>query len=158
MAAAQATGQGGSGSISVTNAHSGQTYTLYKLFDAEVTMNGDAVAAINYKLPAGKNSLGAGTTWFAMNGDYVVAADGLAENWGKEVAARDWARSFGTQVGTAIVAASDNDADVSWTELTDGYYFVDSTLGAFVSIDTTRPAASVFLFQRRIGHKRCGLL
>ena len=79
-----------------------------------------------------------------MNGDYVVAADGLAENWGKEVAARDWARSFGTQVGTAIVAASDNDADVSWTELTDGYYFVDSTLGAFVSIDTTRPAASVF--------------
>lgn len=129
-----------SGSVTVNPNFEGQTYTLYKLFDAEITWKDDGtVRAINYKLPAGKTDLGAGSTWFKIENGYVVAQDGLAEGWAKSPAAITWAKSFGSQVGSPIVAASDNDANVKWEGLNFGYYFVDSTLGAFIGVDTSNP-------------------
>lgn len=44
------TGAGGTASITIDNAAQGQTYTIYKLFDATVDGNG----AISYKVPTGK--------------------------------------------------------------------------------------------------------
>lgn len=43
-------GAGGSATITINNASQGQTYTVYKLFDATVDGNG----AISYKIPSGK--------------------------------------------------------------------------------------------------------
>ena len=48
------TGAGGTASITIDNAAQGQTYTIYKLFDATVDGNG----AISYKVPTGKNFTG----------------------------------------------------------------------------------------------------
>jgi len=143
FAAAQNVG-GGEGSVSVTTNWNGQTYTLYKLFDAEITLNaaGDAIAAINYKLPAGKDLTGNAYFEVDTNGN-VVAKSGVVNEWAKEEAARTWARSFGTQIGTPITAASNNDPDVSWTNIPYGYYYVDSTLGAFITVNTTNPDVEI---------------
>ena len=44
-------GKSGAGTITISNASQGQTYTAYKLFDATVTADG---SGISYKLPAVK--------------------------------------------------------------------------------------------------------
>lgn len=130
------------GSVTVSPNYKNQTYTLYKLFDAHITFKDDGtVAAITYTLPEGKDDLGAGTEWFKINSNgFVEAKDGsVTADWAKNRAAIDWAKSFGTQIGNSIKAASDNDANVKWENLEFGYYFVDSTLGSFIGIDSNTP-------------------
>ena len=60
------------GSVTVTNTHQGQTYTLYKLFDAQYNTT---TGAVTYTLPAGK-TLGDGEAWFEITDNgFVVAGD-----------------------------------------------------------------------------------
>lgn len=133
------------GSVTVSPNFKNQTYTLYKLFDAHITFKDDGtVAAITYTLPEDKKDLGAGSQWFKINGNgFVEVKEGVAENWAKDRAAIDWAKSFGTQIGNSIKAASDNDESVKWGNLEFGYYFVDSTLGSFIGINSNTPDATI---------------
>ena len=130
------------GSITVSPANEGQTYTLYKLFDAEITLDdsGDLLA-INYKLPNGKADLGDGTDWFEIQNGFVVAKEGLTSDWAKNPAAIAWAKSFGTKVQDSITATKEN--LVSWGGLEYGYYYVDSTLGSFIGVDSAAPNATI---------------
>ncbi|MGY3781929.1 SpaH/EbpB family LPXTG-anchored major pilin, partial [Streptococcus gallolyticus] len=73
----------------------GQTYTVYKLFDATVDGNG----AISYKLPSGKTSIGDGSTWFEVDAKGNVTAKKNADV--SSDAFKTWAASFGTQAATA---------------------------------------------------------
>lgn len=132
-----------SGSISVTTNKKGQTYTLYKLFDAEITFKEDNTQrAIAYTVPEGK-TLAEDNAWFELNDNgFVVAKDGVTNDWAKAPEAIAWAKSFGTEV-SSVTAASDNDDNVKWTGLAFGYYFVDSTLGAFITVDSNKPDAKV---------------
>lgn len=134
------------GSVTVRPNFKNQTYTLYKLFDAHITFkNNGKVAAITYTLPAGKSELGAGTKWFKINdnGFVEVKDNSVTIDWAKNREAIEWAKSFGTQIGNSIKAASDNDESVKWENLEFGYYFVDSTLGSFIGINSNTPDATI---------------
>lgn len=126
---------GGTGTITIRNASQSQTYTVYKLFDATVTPDGKG---ISYKLPIGKtkDNFG-GKDWFDVDSKGNITAKKDADVSSKEFAA--WAESFGTEVKSA--KATDN--TLVFTNLTFGYYFVKSSLGAVLTVDSTTPDATV---------------
>lgn len=126
---------GGTGRITIRNASQSQTYTVYKLFDATVTPDGKG---ISYKLPTGKtkDNFG-GETWFDVDSKGNITAKAGA-NVSSEAFAT-WAKSFGTEVKSAT--ATDN--TLVFTNLTFGYYFVKSSLGAVLTVDSTTPDATV---------------
>ena len=127
---------GGAGTITIRNASQSQTYTVYKLFEATVTtVNG---TGISYKLPAGKTAANfGGDTWFDVDSKGNITAKPNADVSTPEFAT--WAKSFGTKVKEA--KATDN--TLVFTNLTFGYYFVTSSLGAVLTVDSTRPEATV---------------
>lgn len=123
------------GSVTVTNAEQGQTYTLYRLFDADTGAND----AITYTLPTGKDSLEGGSRWFKINENgFIEAQDGVTDEWAKDPDAYTWAKEFGQIVGTPITAGT-----VKWESLPYGYYFVDTTLGAYIGVNSANPKAEI---------------
>ncbi len=128
-------GKSGAGTITVSNASQGQTYTAYKLFDATVTTDG---SGISYKLPAGKIATNfGGDTWFEVDSKGNITAKEGATVSSEAFAA--WAKNFGTEVTSATA----NDNSLVFTHLTFGYYFVTSSLGAVLTVDSTTPNATV---------------
>lgn len=124
---------GGTGTITIRNASQSQTYTVYKLFDATVTADG---TGISYKVPTGK-TLPADNPYFAVDSKgNVTAKEGATVS---SEAFATWAKSFGTEVKSAT--ATDN--TLVFTNLTFGYYFVTSSLGAVLTVDSTKPNATV---------------
>ena len=124
---------GGTGTITIRNASQSQTYTVYKLFDATVTADG---TGISYKVPTGK-TLPADNPYFAVDSKgNVTAKEGATVS---SEAFATWAMSFGTEVKSAT--ATDN--TLVFTNLTFGYYFVTSSLGAVLTVDSTKPNATV---------------
>ncbi|HFR3649457.1 TPA: SpaH/EbpB family LPXTG-anchored major pilin [Streptococcus suis] len=129
------TNAGGTGKITVRNASQSQTYELYKLFDATVTEDG---SGISYKLPSGKTAQNfGGETWFDVDSKGNITAKPNADVTTPEFAT--WAKSFGTKVASST--ATDN--TLVFTNLTFGYYFVTSSLGAVLTVDSTTPNATV---------------
>ena len=124
---------GGTGKITIRNASQSQTYTVYKLFDATVTADG---TGISYKVPTGK-TLPADNPYFAVDSKGNVTAKEGADVSSEAFAT--WAMSFGTEVKSAT--ATDN--TLVFTKLTFGYYFVTSSLGAVLTVDSTTPNATV---------------
>ena len=124
---------GGTGTITIRNASQSHTYTVYKLFDATVTADG---TGISYKVPTGK-TLPADNPYFAVDSKGNVTAKPNADVSTPEFAT--WAKSFGTKVKEA--EATEN--TLVFTNLTFGYYFVTSSLGAVLTVDSTKPNATV---------------
>lgn len=126
-----------SGSIKITNATKEATYEAYKIFDA--TANGDAVAYTTNK--AGKDIIVNRTdTPFTVaetadsSGNYAVtrkadATDAEVVTW-----ISDNYTAFDNQGTTGSFDASGSTYTIS--ELDYGYYYVKSSLGAVISIDT----------------------
>ena len=132
----------GTGSITVKNATKGHTYTAYKVFDA--TYNGTAVS---YKTPAANASLLDASLF-----GWSTAADseGNITVWALEDASEedilDWVEanyaSFG---GTAIPGEFDDaNSTVTFSNLDFGYYYITSSLGSAVTIDSAVPDAEVY--------------
>ena len=124
------------GTITVQNAEVGQRYTLYKLFDATVGDNG----AIAYTLPSGKTAADVATYFDVDSAGNVTAKSTTTESVVGSAAFKTWAEGFGTQVGSPVDATSNT---VAFTGLSFGYYFVDSSLGAAITVDSTNPNAYV---------------
>lgn len=125
------TGAGGTASITIDNAAQGQTYTIYKLFDATVDGNG----AISYKVPTGKNFRG--NDFFSVDkSGNVLAKDNIDVS---SDAFKTWAAGFGTEVKSA--KAEDN--TLVFSNLTYGYYYVKSSLGTTITVDSTNPNATI---------------
>lgn len=148
--AGKASAAGTTGSITVSSNHKNQVYTLYKLFDAHITFadEGTTVRAITYSLPSGKTEADLtynGKRWFKLNanGFIEVKDSSVTAEWAKDPDAIAWAKSFGTQVQTPITAASDNDINVKWENVDYGYYYVDSTLGSFIGVDSNTPNITI---------------
>lgn len=127
------TNAGGTGTITVRNASQSQKYTIYKLFDATVTEDG---SGISYKVPTGK-ILPADNPYFAVDSKGNITAKEGATVSSEAFAA--WAKNFGTEVTSATA----NDNSLVFTHLTFGYYFVTSSLGAVLTVDSTTPNATV---------------
>jgi LPXTG-motif cell wall-anchored protein len=135
------------GTITVNPNNDGQTYTLYKLFDAQISFKESSgqyeQEAITYTVPTGK-SLSEDNQWFKINANGFVETKGtLADSDIKSAEFIAWAKTFGTPNETVITANGNNDPAVKWENLPFGYYFVDSTLGSFVGIDSNNPNITI---------------
>lgn len=126
---------GGQGTITISNASQGQQYSIYKLFDATVGDGG----IISYKLPDGKtkDNFGGGA-WFDVDSKGNISAKPGADVSTPEF--KTWAEGFGVQVGTTVTAT---DNTVVFQNVPYGYYFIKSSLGAILTVDSTNPSATV---------------
>lgn len=123
------------GSITINNASQGQTYTIYKLFDATVDGNG----AIAYTVPAGKTF--AGNDYFTVDASgNVLAKEGVTNDTAKTADFQKWAKEFGTKQGETVTASSNT---VTFSGVPFGYYYIESSLGGVLTVDSTNPNATV---------------
>ena len=141
------------GSIEVTNTHKNQKYDLYQLFAATTTSGRtDGGSGISYKLMDGKTDLTAtvgsetldGATWFKIDeGGNVVIKDDAAKDAIKADNADfiKWAKAYGVIKGTET--PSEDGGQVKFTELDEGYYFITTTTGSLVTVDSIKPNESV---------------
>ncbi len=129
----------GSATINISNAAKGETYKIYKLFDATVTGTDGGSIAYSGDIPTSlaayfskDNAGNISATTAAFSGDEM--SDGLKE------ALKTWAD--GQQSATAEVV-SDGSA-LSFTGLDYGYYVVSTTQGdQAITVDSTNPNAQL---------------
>lgn len=129
------------GSITVTNAIEGESYTLYKVFRATVS-DGRI---------EGQNGISYKSDWTVPENDYFAVDDQgniTIKDAGKDAeghltpGAIDWLKSqIGnfTVIGTEV-AGSD---PVVWEDLDPGYYYISTTTGSFISVDSITPDVEV---------------
>ena len=130
--------EGETGSITISDAVVGQTYTIYQILDLE-----------SYNASANAYAYKATTAWNtfinsdAIKGTYVeVDAQGYvtwkdgADAAAFAKAAQKYAKDNSITNQGSVTATTDT---VSFTGLDLGYYLVDTTLGTLCSLDTTNP-------------------
>ena len=141
------------GQIAVTTNFKDQTYKLYQIFDAVVDAGRtDGGEGISYKLMSGKNDFKAtptggteidGSRWFKVDSvGNVTLAEGVTSITFDDTF-KAWAIAYGNKIGNDLTAASDNDTNVKWTGLADGYYFISTTTGSLVTVDSITPNVNV---------------
>ena len=136
----------GTGTITVDNPITGQTYTAYKIFD--VTYNTDK-SAYSYTIDSESQWFNAvkayaekennGMTLTQVNGSttYNVTTNGT-------FSAPDFAAALKTDVsGKTGTTLTVNGGKATATGLDLGYYFVTSTSGALCNLTTTNPSATI---------------
>lgn len=160
----------GNNSITVDVNFKDQAYTLYKLFNATVndaraaatdadSNTSETTAGISYTLIDETDhaldktftvTKADGTTATVKAGDwfeYVNATNhNLKVKGGADITTeqfRLWAQAYGVQQGVTLTAASDNDTNIKWGGLDDGYYFITTTTGSLVTVDSVAPNAIV---------------
>ena len=127
----------GTGSITVTNAEIDATYTLFKLFDATVAADG----SIAYSLPSGKDVTSDTffNTYFEVKNGNVIAKDTFTTSVVAGSEFKTWAASFGTQVAQTKATTG----TVEFSSIDYGYYYVSSSVGAVLTVDSANPHADV---------------
>jgi len=138
-------------SITIQKTNNGQTYDIYKIFDAVVdSARTDGGAGISYKLRSGKTDYKAtvngtevdGATWFAVDtAGNVTAQSGLTETVLKSDDFKAWAMAYGEHLTDKTVTGDGSDKTIS--DLSDGYYFITTTTGTLVTIDSIGPDETV---------------
>lgn len=110
------------------------TYQIYKIFDA--TTNG---TSISYTLVEGKTEAPAGfTVDTAGNVTYAGEGDTLSAD---EIAAIAAYAADMTPIATAVTA--ENETSFTVSGLPYGYYYITTTTGTVVTVDSTHPNATV---------------
>lgn len=128
---------GGTGSITISNAAKGETYTIYKLFDATVNADGSSIAYTG-TIP---ESLKAYFTADSNNYISATAAAKDGENMSEELktALKTW-----TAAATATATATSDGSALNFKELAYGYYVVTTTQGEqVISVDSTMPDVTI---------------
>ena len=128
---------GGTGSITISNAAKGETYTIYKLFDATVSADGSSIAYTG-TIPESLK-----TYFTADKNGYISATadatDGENMSEGLKAALTTW-----TATATAAKAAESDGSALNFKELAYGYYVVTTTQGdMLISVDSTMPNATI---------------
>ena len=147
---ASASSQGGNaapkGSITVTNAIVGETYALYKVFDATVA-NGraDEGTGISYTSTWFTKEMAATCDYFDVDdsGNITIKPAGKKDSGELSDGAIAWLKSQTsnfTKIGDSVEATS---ATVKWEDLDPGYYYIDTTTGSFVTVDSITPNVNV---------------
>lgn len=137
----KAAGVTGDATITVNNTHANETYKIYKVFDA--TTDG---TNISYKLVSGKTEAPAGfEVDTAGNVLYTANKDKTGDAVVKELTEADIEAiktyvSKDTPVATVV---EDEDGSFTVDGLPYGYYFIQTTTGALVTVDSTNPNAKV---------------
>ena len=129
--------KGGKGSITISNAAKGETYAIYKLFDATVSADGSSIAYTG-KIPESLK------TYFTADANGYISAtadakDGANMSEGLKTALKAW-----TATATATSAAESDGSALNFKELAYGYYVVTTTQGKLViSVDSTMPDVTI---------------
>lgn len=153
------------GTITIDNPVADATYTAYMMFELESYASSDKNAAHSYKVAAGweefvrqadaENNItaGEGATLFTVDANGYVIANAGATGSAIAKAAMDYVDRKAKEGTPLEVAASLPDDEGRYTAegLTLGYYFVDSSLGALCSLDTTNPSATIQ--EKNVAHK-----
>ena len=131
----------GKGSITISNAAKGETYTIYKLFDATVASNGSIAYTGN--VPAGL------TDYFTADANgYISATDAAWKDDAKtemsdglRTALTSWTKADGV---TATSSAKCDGSALIFKNIPYGYYVVTTTQGnQLISVDSTNPTATI---------------
>ena len=128
---------GGTGSITISNAAKGETYTIYKLFDATVSEDGKSIAYTG-TVPPSLN------TYFTADTNGYISATGAAKDGenmseGLKAALKAW-----TADATATATAESDGSALNFKGLKYGYYVVTTTQGnQVISVDSTMPNAII---------------
>lgn len=137
----------GDGSITITNAVSGQTYSVYKMFSLVPSTTGGE--SYLYKAEAAWEAFleGDGADYVKAEGDTIVwvgaETDGVADADAVAAFAK-LALAYAEDNGIAATAsATATSSTVAFTGLELGYYLVDSSLGALCGLTSTNPTATV---------------
>ena len=140
------------GTISITNATKGDTYTLYKIFDANAKGEGDNAVAYSIETSNQFFEYLFGSDGKQHNDYFVYDADNhsvkrnpSSENLDEQLVdyLTDMIRAEGktwTPVGGPVTATSQN---VKFTGLTEGYYLIDKGVDTAVTITSNKPNANV---------------
>lgn len=131
------TGTDGTGSITISNAAKGETYTIYKLFDATVSADGSSIAytgtipeSLELYFTADKNGYISATP---------AAKDGDNMSEGLKAALKTW-----TADATATATAESDGSALTFKGLAYGYYVVTTTQGdQLISVDSTMPNVTI---------------
>ena len=141
----------GTGTITIDNAVTGTTYKAYRIFDLESYDTGKN--AYSYKLNTKWNDFSTYST--TIDSNTVSAADFFSVNsagyieWkdAKKDAGADFAKLAKDFAVKKSIACDETktatDATVTFTNLTLGYYLVDTSLGSLCSLDTTTPSVTI---------------
>lgn len=137
VAADGTTGTTGTGSITISNAAKGETYTIYKLFDATVNKDGSSIAYTG-EIPT---SLSA---YFAKDANGYISATPEAkngENMSDEL--KDALKAW-TKGAKATATAKSGGSALNFNGLAYGYYVVTTTQGnQVISVDSTMPDVTI---------------
>lgn len=134
----------GTGTITVENATKGQTYTAYRIFNATFA----GTDGISYKVPVSEadsvdtSLFDVSTTEETIDGGqyYTVTQKSTATD--KQITA--WAKAnYSAFDAEGIAGVYGDDGTVTFSDLPYGYYYITSSLGAVVTIDTAHPDAIV---------------
>ena len=129
---------GGTGSITISNAAKGETYAIYKLFDATVSADNTSIAYTG-TIPEGLS------TYFTKDDNGYISAteaakDGESMSEGLKAALKAW-----TADARAISSAESNGSALTFKELPYGYYVVTTSQGdQAISVDSTMPDVTIF--------------
>lgn len=126
----------GTGTITINNATKGNTYKVYKVFEADG--NG---TNIRYKLVDGKTEAPAGFTVDSA-GNVTYTGSGVEGNL-----TADDISAIAAYVGesdlVATKTANSDSTSVTISNLPNGYYYITTTTGTAVTITSTNPDATV---------------
>ena len=138
------------GSITITNATIGETYAVYKIFDASINVGTDgATNAVSYSIKANNQFFAAlfgddGTTdntYFAYNANTGTVTKKEGVNDSELIKYLTKLVEDGTYTAAATDVATTD--EVKFDDLAYGYYLITSTLGATVTINSNTPDVSV---------------
>lgn len=139
------------GMITIDNAVTGTTYKAYRIFDLESYDTGKN--AYSYKLssawsgfPAYSTTIDDNTvsasTFFSVNSAGYIEWNDAKKDAGADFA--KLAKAFAAEKSIACdKTETATDATVTFTDLTLGYYLVDTSLGSLCSLDTTAPSVTI---------------
>lgn len=139
---------GTTGTITIQNAISGQSYSIYKIFDLESYSGEDNEAdrTYSYKVDTAWKGFFAekapGAAYITLNDQgYIIKSNLMASN--AETFAKDalaWAKN---NTITATATQEAQTSSVTFDNLSLGYYLLDSTMGTLCSLDTIQPDATI---------------
>ena len=134
------TNSGTNGSITIDNAVSGETYTIYRMFKLD---SYDAASkTYSYTVESAWENFfktGAGKDYITLTNGHPTWTEG-ADAAAFAKAALAWAKTNNIGHTDQTSATSTN---VTFSNLKLGYYLVDSSLGALCGLNTTNPNATI---------------
>lgn len=137
-------GKAGNATITIQNASKGETYTVYKVLNAKVStkVNSGVAEGITYQLLKGHTSV---PSIFRENADGNLVWNGTAPT---ELTADHIAvlKKYvaDENLPAEASATSDDGSALIFEKLTYGYYLIESTQGAAITVTSTKPNAVIY--------------